>query len=197
MRINFGKQIGTAALALALCGCFFTAQNAVAPGVENETRVAYGTSTVSNPDFSREFSVKPAPALIGKADCEACVRYAENGLIALGMTRVEAGKAGALTVTVDYAVNTGEKRPRYDFAMRGMIGSAEALQVKTYCFGDADKAANYLPGLVAGALPLVGANRPAAAINLKFYNSYLEAVMGETPEPAETAADKPAQAEAK
>ncbi len=169
---------------LAGCGSMRSVENLVQPGVVNKTGIAYGESTCSNAEYPKEFYVT-ADASIAKAQyADELVKYTGNGLRSLGLTQLSAEKSGALLVTVKYEQGPVGKRQRVEYIANATVNGQPAWMVKTYCFGRPDLQRNYLPGLVAGAMPMVGANKSSSATNINKYRYYLEAVMGHTTAPA-------------
>lgn len=186
MKRGMGMMLGAAAVGLAmLSGCRSTAEveNTVALGVVNKVWIAHVTSECTNKDFPKNFYVEPASAAAKAQYVDEVVKYTQNGLAGLELTQLKKPDDKALLVKVDFG-KRGERRLQAYYTATATVGGKQVWSVTSRCSGSEEYFRNYLPGLVAAAMPNVGKTISLSLTNIRRHMSYLKAVMGQ-PEPKE------------
>jgi len=180
MKVCGGVMMALAAgLLAAAAGCRSaeTMENTVAPGVGNKMVIAHVSSVCNDKEYPKEFYVTADPAVEKSEYAGEVVQYTQNGLRGLGLTLLEKPNDKALQVKVNFS-QEGDRRVYAQYTVAATVGDKPMWRVNSRCSGRPEYFRNYLPGLVAAAMPNVGRTVELSLTNINRHPVYLKWVMG-------------------
>ena len=164
-------------LGLTGCSSLSSIPNNVAPGVANKTGVVQVSSSCLNAEYPKTFYVVADKAVKNSPYLEEVKAYTVNGLKYIGMTEAVGESAAKLIVTINFS-STQANRMVVRYSMSAAEKGKICWTVNANCSTRPGDIQNYLPGLVAAAMPSVGVDRAVSVTNLRKYPQYVKAVMG-------------------
>jgi len=152
-----------------------TNSEAASSGVRNKAKIVHAVGKCAAADFSKNVMVVLDDKVKNSPNADDALRYAENALKFAGFTI--SGNANA-KVIVDFSEKRSGRRTDMDFTLKANEDGKEVWFARSYCNTKPAPIQDFLPGLAAGVIPVIGKNMPFSTTNIDKNPQYLNAVYG-------------------